>query len=132
MVSHPWRELRQYPHISITFVDDLPFGIHAQTNGVNHIWMRSTLLQVERRCAITHELTHILYGHRGHQPPAVELSVRVITARELIAFPDLLDARRWSGDCREMADYLNVTPRVLQDRVQYLKGEERDAFHNLE
>ena len=129
MVSHPWRELRQYPHINVSYVDDLPFGIHAQTNGINHIWLRHNLLQVERRCALQHELEHILRGHRGHQPPAVELEVRLAVARKLIPFDDLMDARRWACDnYLEMADALNVTPRVLCDRISYLKGEERHAF----
>jgi hypothetical protein len=129
MVSNPWRELRYLPHIRLSLVDDLPQGRHAETNGVDHIWMRSTLLQVERRCALQHELEHILRGHRGHQPPAVELEVRIIAARKLILWDDLMDARRWArDDYVEMADYLAVTPRVLCDRISYLKGEQRHAF----
>lgn len=63
--------------------------------------------QVERRCALAHELQHIRMGHRGHQCLRIELVVRVIVARRLISLEDLIAARRWAGDnLWEMADEL--------------------------
>ncbi|WP_422389911.1 ImmA/IrrE family metallo-endopeptidase [Arthrobacter sp. N1] len=128
MVSHPWRELRHLPHIRVSYVD-MPAPWCAMTNGVDLIWMDKHLYQVERRVHLQHELEHIKRGHRGHQPPAIELGVRITTAHKLITFEDLMKARAWSGhNYTEMADELWVTPEVLFDRINYLKGEERRAF----
>jgi hypothetical protein len=132
MVSHPWRELLHLPHVTVHFVDIPPPWL-AMTNGVNLIWMDRHLLQVERRCCLQHELEHIKRGHRGHQPHAVELCVRIATARKLIGFDDLMSARAWSRyDFYEMADDLWVTPEVLADRINYLQGEERRAFESFD
>ncbi|WDF32213.1 ImmA/IrrE family metallo-endopeptidase [Arthrobacter agilis] len=133
MVStHPWRELRAMPHITVEWVE-LPEGVDARTNGVDRILMDKWLLQVERRCALAHELQHIRMGHRGHQCPRVELVVRVIVARRLISLEDLIAARQWSGnDLWEMAEELWVTPEVLWDRLNHLDGKERDALHALD
>lgn len=129
MIFHPWRELRHLAHIRVSHVHLPGVDELAYTNGIDRIWLDKNLLQVERRCALTHELQHIYMGHKGHQKPAVELTVRVITARRLIRFHDLMKARRWAGqDLHEMADELWVTPAVLADRIIYLKGDEKHAF----
>lgn len=128
MTFHPWRELRHMPHVRVSWVD-LPMGTLGRTNGVDHIEIAHDLLQVERRCALTHELQHMVMGHRGHQPPAVELTVRVIVARRLIPFPALLNAYRWAGhNLHDMAEELWVTEDVLADRLNYLRAGERDAL----
>lgn len=116
------------PHVTIEWLD-LPEGLHARTNGVNLIQMSTRLLQVERRCALCHELVHLKMGHRGHQPEAVELMVRIVAARQLIDVKDLMSASAWSGnDLWEMADELWVTPEVLHDRLTYLSVEERGVI----
>lgn len=133
MVStHPWRELRALPHITVEWVE-LPEGVDARTNGVDRILMDKWLLQVERRCALAHELQHIRMGHRGHQSLRIELMVRVIVARRLISLEDLIAAYRWAGDdLWEIADELWVTPEVLWDRLTHLDAKERDALHALD
>lgn len=114
-------------HVAMPEDDEL-----AYTNCVDRIWLDENLLQVERRCALTHELQHIYMGHTGHQEPRVELTVRVITARRLITFDNLMHEARWAHSFHELADCLWVTPAVLADRINYLKKEERHAFDQLE
>lgn len=128
MIFHPWRELRQLTHVSVSWVD-LPMGTHGRTDGSSRIEINRDLLQVERRCALTHELQHIFMGHRGHQPPAVERVVRVIVARRLIPLHALVDAYRWAGDnLHELADELWVTQAVLMDRLNHLHMGEREQL----
>lgn len=40
------------------------------------IWLDGRLTDTEARCALTHELVHISRGHKSHQSPASEASVR--------------------------------------------------------
>ena len=128
MLFHPWRELRHLQHVRVSWVD-LPMGTHGRTDGSSHIEIARDLLQVERRCALTHEMTHIFMGHKGHQSPKVEKAVRAIVARRLIPFDDLLSACRWAGnDTYQLADELWVTPAVLKDRFRCLEKGERELL----
>jgi hypothetical protein len=133
MVStHPWRELRALSHITVEWVE-LPEGVHARTNGVDRILIDKWLLQVERRCALAHELQHIRMGHGGHQLPRIELMVRVIVARRLITLEDLVAACCWSRDnLWEIAEELWVTPEVLWDRLTHLDAKERNVLNSID
>ena len=88
------------------------------------IWLHDRLLQVERRCALTHEQVHL---ERGTQcvDGKEEQRVRRITAERLIALDDLIPAAQWSADVAEMADTLWVTEDVLRDRIAGLSPVER-------
>ena len=131
MLFHPWRELRHLQHVRVSWVD-LPMGTHGRTDGSSHIEIARDLLQVERRCALTHEMTHIFMGHKGHQSPKVEKAVRAIVARRLIPFDDLLSACRWAGnDIHQLADELWVTPSVIKDRFRAMSKGERDELSGL-
>lgn len=122
MTYHPWRELRRRADIDLVFAP-LPPPLHAATDG-RVIWMHDKLLQVERRCALVHELVHIERGDTCTQSEAVERAVRGEAARRLIPFEDLVDAARWSRDHFEVADDLWVTPTVLADRIGTLTPDE--------
>lgn len=123
---HPWRDLRQLAHVVLHWRDDLPPGRAGGTDGRN-VWLALGQSQVQRRCAIAHELVHLRRGHVSCQDPAVETSVRRETARRLI--PDvhrIADAMAWSrGDVAEAADELWVTAAVLGDRLGGLHPAER-------
>lgn len=97
---------------------DLPPGLLSATDG-DRIWMRPDLSQVERRCALAHELEHVRRGHRGCQPAEVEARVDHHAARFLL--PDIrhvADALVWSaGDASEAADVLWVTRWMLAARL---------------
>lgn len=121
---HPWRALRALSHVVVVWVRphaDAPAG----TNGRDVVWIDPRLLQVERRCVLTHELVHLEHGHDGCQPPAIEHAVRARAARLLITHEQLAEALPWSAVLEELADDLWVTPMVLTDRLAGLTPAER-------
>lgn len=121
---HPWRELRDQKHITVLW-EPLPDHIRGCTNGTDTIWMDTRLLQVERRCTIAHEQTHIRLGHTECQDEKTETKVRRLTALQLIDTADLIEACKWSATADEVADELWVTVDVLMDRIQGLAPVER-------
>lgn len=132
---HPWRALREREEINLQWVS-LPAPLHAVTDGTT-VWMHNRLLQVERRCAITHEQAHIDRGTKCVDD-AEEQRVRRLTAEQLIDTRDLVEAAKWSHNAAEMADELWVTVEVLHDRIRHLSPAERamiacavrNAWHN--
>lgn len=95
-VPHPWRELRKRPHLTLHIG-----GLTGRRWGAiagDTIWIRTGLLQVERRCTLAHELEHHKRGHDGCQPEAVERAVRHAAARYLAPSPHAVaDALVWAG-----------------------------------
>lgn len=103
----------------VSWRDDLPPPYLAVTDG-EHIWMRKGLLQVERRCVLTHELAHIDLGHTTHQDGTAEARVRRRAARRLLSVDQLLPVALWTQDVGEAADELWVTVEVLEDFIDSL------------
>lgn len=130
---HPWRTLReQYPHLRVVTTRHLPAGRHGYNDG-RYIWICTSLNQVQRRCALTHEIIHI---ERGIFPAdaAEEALVERLTATRMIPFDELLSAFRWHRhpDPAEMAEELWVTVDVLDTRMRYLDPiEVADLEHEL-
>ncbi len=122
-MHHPWRDLREREHLTIEW-GHLPPGLRGATAG-DTIWMESRLLQVERRCTLTHELVHIDFGHEGCQTEKEEERVRKVTAERLIRRDHLIHAFRWALSLEEAADELWVTPEVLLDRLRFMHPSER-------
>lgn len=140
LIYHPWRVLgRHWPHVALEHTDDLPPGRRADTNGTDEIRMRRRLLQVERRCSLTHELIHLEHGHTGACSPGHEAGVDREAARRLIPWERLLAAVRWARSESELADELWVTVHVLRARVAELRADElleiaraaHDAHHTM-
>lgn len=127
---HPWRDLRDRPHILVHWAH-LPPGVSGATDGAR-IYLHEDLLQVERRCTLAHELVHIDAGDQYCQAPAVERRVRRETARRLITLSRVVRAVQWTPHLVEAADELWVTPRVLSDFLHSLSVDEcaqiRDAI----
>lgn len=115
----PWGALRRLTHIHISFVR-MPDGVPGRTDGLRVIWLDKNLQQVERRCALAHELVHIEFGHDGCQQPSVERQVRTETARRLIPIGALCKHSAWAHGSQELAEDLWVTTDVLIDRLQSL------------
>lgn len=91
------------------------------------IWLDSRLTDIEARCALTHELVHISYGHDSHQSPTIEDRVRADTARLLVPW-DAITAHTGSQlDDWHLAQELGVTTHVLTDRLRYASVEELRA-----
>lgn len=115
---HPWRTLReQYPHITVRFTE-LPGRLHGVTDG-RTIWLDERLSQVQRRCALTHEMQHL---QRGIIPasPAEERICDELAARQLIPLRALVDGFCWTRDPGTLATHLWVDRRTLQVRLDTL------------
>lgn len=115
---HPWRELRAMTATLLHWRSDLPDYLRGATNGA-HIWMRSDMSQVERRCVLAHELEHIRRGHNSCRSDHDERAVSHGAARFLLPSPHVVaDALAWSaGHVAEAADVLWVTERTLSARL---------------
>lgn len=96
----------------------------AATDGTSRIWLDPRTTQIESRCFTTHEMVHMRRGHIGCQPPSVERSVCLETARLLVTFEDLAQHAGWARSMGELAEELGVTEEVLIDRFQTLDGDQ--------
>jgi hypothetical protein len=94
--------------------------------------MDRDLIQVERRCTLTHELIHIEQGHTRCQDAVVEWKVRKETARRLISMEGVRRHLPWALSFGELADDLWVTPLVLSDRFRSFTDKEWDIIRSLE
>lgn len=130
-VFHPWRALRALAHVRLSWVA-MPDGAPGRTNGIDTIWLDKSLDQVERRCAVTHELIHLERKHLGCQPPAIEAEVCAETARRLVRIEHLTAGLAWSRSFGELADELWVTPEVLRDRFKSLTEAEWSILLGVE
>ena len=117
MTPNPWMWLRSLPHVRLHVVA-LPEGLWGATDGRSNVWVHAGLSQAERRSTLAHELHHLVAGHEGHQPPAVEWRVREATAAYLL--PDLEEVRREvavASCLQEAAEALWVDEQTLADRL---------------
>lgn len=119
---------------------DLLGKVEALTNSVIHwtrprertpgatkgrrFWVDTKLTADERRCVLAHELHHLLRGHEGCQPPAIERQVCLETAQFLISFDALKDAVHWSSHPAVIAEELGVTEQIVIDRFLTLDGDQ--------
>lgn len=123
--------MRALAHVRLSWVV-MPDGAPGRTNGVDIIWLDRGLDQVERRCAVTHELIHLERRHLGCQPPAVEADVCAETAKRLIHLDHLAKGLAWARSFSELADELWVTPEVLRDRFTNLTDAEWAVLLSIE
>lgn len=127
-MDHSWRRLRGLPDWLLRW-RRLPGAVEALTDHASRtIWMDPRLLQVERRCAIAHELEHVA---RGPVPPDPVLAAREeaaidrAVARRLIPLEALGEALAWSRHLDEVADELWVDRPTLEVRLASLHPAER-------
>ena len=125
MTPHPWRDLRALVEVHLHW-RVLPWPLFGVTDS-RSIWLHEGMSQVQRRCALAHELAHVRAGHEAHQSAVVEADVRAAVARYLL--PDLeavADALVWAHTQAEAAEELWVTEAVLVDRLEGLSAQERE------
>lgn len=119
----PWALLAAQAHLRLQ-ITSLPDGYRGLTDGQT-IWLSDRLSQRERRCTLMHELIHVERGHRGHQPAAVERSVREATARAMLPCLDVIRDAIAAHHPAEVADALWVTDDLLQTRLATLTPADR-------
>lgn len=122
-MQHPWRHFREHwSHVALT-VKPLADDFHALTDG-RTVWMHTPLFQVERRCAIQHEMIHLERDEVCNQDDAVERRTEQEVGRRLIYWDQLLAAVRWARNVEELAEELWVTEKVLRARIETLHADE--------
>lgn len=129
---HPWQELRALDEL-IYAQADLPSGDAWWVPSQKVILMRPGLKQVQRRCALAHELGHRELGHTGQceyadsdrQGRRAEVLADVWAARKLITVEQLAHVLVWTDDRGEAAHELWVTRRILDRRLEYMHLGER-------
>lgn len=94
------------------------------TDGRSVIWLCETLSSRERRCVLTHELVHLKHGHGECQPRPVERLVRLEAARLLLPWRALLKVVPSAESADHLAEELQVTRLVLDDRMSDLTGDQ--------
>jgi Zn-dependent peptidase ImmA (M78 family) len=111
----------------------MPDGIAARTDGVD-IWVDDRLNDVQRKCAIEHELEHVRRGHSTVQPEAEEMSVRYAVSKILLPDENLRPGGpRCSGrTLAARARNLGVTRQVLMDRAATLTDAQAEAVGCLD
>jgi len=131
-IWHPWQHLRHHhPHVTVRFAD-LPDGLLGYTDhATGEVVLDQSLLQVERRCTLTHELEHVHRGPVPADPWLAEREERIVdelAARRLVTLGDLIGALLWSDNEHDVADELWVDIPTLRTRIAALAADERDAI----
>ncbi|WP_405909613.1 ImmA/IrrE family metallo-endopeptidase [Streptomyces sp. NBC_00828] len=87
----------------------------------------SGLSAVQERCVLAHELEHVLADDTdcGGYIASIRQERRadIEAARKLVAISDLAEVAQWAPDIQSAAHELHVTERMLQVRLNDLKGE---------
>jgi Zn-dependent peptidase ImmA (M78 family) len=136
---HPFRELRAADQLLMFMSDELPSGNAWWSPAYDVIYLRKGILQVERRCALAHELGHRALRHNGQcrHPDAARIGQRnerdadVWAASRLITVEDLADALRWTSCPVQAAEELWVTRRLLEVRLARMSVPERRRLGEL-
>ena len=127
-MHHPWRELRDLPHIDLRWHVGAPPGkTQWWSDGTVTISLDESLGQAQRRCTLTHEIRHALRG----RPPIGEAARRqeereidVEAARLLISLDRLIDALRWTQYWHEAAEALWCDYGTFVTRINNLTENE--------
>lgn len=131
---NPWRRLRALgPTWRLRWSHHLPADTYGKTNwGTRTITLAEGMSFEERRCTITHEVTHVLRGPASAcDRVGEELLVDRISARLLLpSLRDVADALAYHrGDHDQAASDLWVDPWMLEVRLSSLRRLEMDYFH---
>ena len=116
-MQHPWRILRGKPHLTLAIEDLGDEGPHARIVGCT-ITLTRGLSQVERRCAVMHELIHDERGIPTGPDPGEELAVEREVARRLIPLEQLIWVAKLNLPLVDAAEELWVRPDLVELRVR--------------
>lgn len=120
---NPWDVVGANPGLSVEHVR-MPARVPGATDGRSVIWLDETLSIREGRCVLTHELVHLKHGHGECQPRPVERVVRFEAARLLVTWKRLLEVVPSAESVDHLAEELDVTRLVLDDRVSGLSDDQ--------
>ncbi|WP_158101516.1 ImmA/IrrE family metallo-endopeptidase [Streptomyces bobili] len=87
----------------------------------------SGLSAVQERCVLAHELEHVFADDADCNSPVArirqERRADLQAARRLVAISDLAEVAQWATDVQTAAAELRVTERLLEVRLNDLRGE---------
>lgn len=125
MSFHPWRALRDLPHLTLEWQDSDDEMGHSDFE-CDLVVITEGMTQAERRCTVAHELIH---HERGPCAPGEEEREEVIVhreaARRLIDIRKLGESLAWASDLEEAAEELWVDVATLKIRLSALHPAER-------
>jgi Zn-dependent peptidase ImmA (M78 family) len=131
----PWRHVATMPDVVIDYDDDLPSGDAWWSPAHRVILIATGLTQIERRCALAHELVHIENDDQQLDGPDSERIERRreraaehTAARRLIHLDDLMDALAWCMSLEEVAEELHVDRALLDTRLELLDAEDQEII----
>lgn len=129
---HPWRAFRGLTDWTLR-TGIMPAGVVAVTCWDDRtVTLDARLRQVERRCAIAHELQHIERGpalDTDADQEREEVAAERESARRLISLHALGEALAWSEDEWTVAAELWVDVTTLRARLEHLHPAERAYLH---
>lgn len=102
---------------------------HFESGEATYVEVDSGLTLNERRSTLAHEVAHVEHG-----APIRWMSVRAerradrAAAERLIPLEALVEAVKWADSIEELAEELNVTPRMVTTRLQMLTPAEGWRF----
>ncbi|MGL5828860.1 MAG: ImmA/IrrE family metallo-endopeptidase [Angustibacter sp.] len=137
MAWSPWQEAAQYPEIMIHRCS-LDEGSGWWSPAYQVILLEESLDPITERCVLAHELGHALLGHSGVDPETphqrffayrIEAAADSWAAERLINSAELVEAMALHrGDLGLVAASLEVTPAVLEQRLQRLPAADRELI----
>lgn len=116
-MHHPWRELRALKQLDVHWKDLGDDGPQGKIEGCT-ITLTTGMTQVERRCALTHELIHHERGILPVHDPAEEAAVEGEVARRLISIDGLIWVTKLGLSIELAAEELWVREDLLVRRVR--------------
>lgn len=129
----PWVDLGSRAHLAFA-VTRLPVGEGWYLPDVPGIVLDDRLDRVQRRCVLAHELAHVDLGHHqvaGNGPGTDRLARRneraadVLAAKRLVSIAQLVLVLPGASGQTEVAELLEVTPHLLEVRLEHLEPAER-------
>jgi hypothetical protein len=128
----PWKTLAAQPDLTM-LVTRLPAGQAWWLPDERGIVLDDRLGQVERRCALEHELQHAAAGDTccdvgpdgGRLSRRQERRTDDRAAQRLISIDELADALVWCLGYDELAEHLHVDERTVRARIRTLTDQEK-------
>lgn len=125
---HPWRHAEELGvHVVIEDMDDEMCGWWDADSRTIHLARGIT--QRQRRATLAHEVEHASHDDRPLLDAVLharrERATDAAAARRLITVPLLIEALRWTGNARELADELWVDVPTVHMRLACLTDREK-------
>lgn len=136
MIYDPWADLRRREHITFG-ITNLPAGEGWWLPQIPAIVLDKGLSRIERRCVLAHELVHAddnttQCATDGPGTARIarrrEAAADDTAARRLISIEQLIEALQWALGFDELAETLDVTPRLARARIHGLTEEEKTTI----